>query len=486
MSRKLQVILFLLLAALCSPTYAKTLYVDGASGNDTVSYADNSIDRPWRTIGRAAWGSTNRDAPNATQAAQAGDTVIVRAGTYTTSGTGNRWGVAYRTANSGRSGAPIVFEADGTVILTLSSSRGPVIGASGFDGPSRDYITWRGFTVFEANAPSSPDTGVAVLAGTIGSTIEDCVLDGNGDPGHGDNHPGVRIEWGRHVVVRNCRISNFRTSVVNGNNGAGIQVYNSGNVLIEHNEISDSGSGIFLKAPGAQPDAPIARFVIRNNYVHGISGSGIAVHRSPNTANEPVHVYHNIVTNSGIGLNIWGFDGGSTDPRNVKFVNNTIVNNGTGILIPYGVVSDAGHVIFNNIIANSGEYAINYGGANVRIGTPHIDFQHNLYDGNARFGIVYTTNQTFSSWQSSFQQDSANPASRQAATLFVNSGSHDFRLLDTSPAIDAGIDILDLNRNGSTTDRVTIGAYISGTETIGLTSGERIAPPSAPRDITID
>ena len=486
MLRKLHFITVMLLAVLCSPAYAKTLYVDGSSGNDAVSYSDNSAEAPWRTIGRAAWGSTNRDAPNASQAAQAGDIVIVRAGTYSTSGTGSRWGVAYRTANSGRSGAPIVFQADGTVVLTLTSSRGPVIGASGFDGPRRDYITWRGFTVFEANAPSTPDTGVAVLAGTIGSTIEDCVLDGNGDPGFGDNHPGVRIEWSENVSVRNCLIYNFRTSGVNGHNGAGIQIYNSGNVTLEQNEIHSSGSGIFLKAPGADSSAPLARFVVRNNYIHNISGSGIAVLRSPNTPQEPILVYQNIVRDSNFCVTIWAFDRGSTDARNAKIVNNTVYNCNVGVWVSNDLVDNAGHLVQNNIVHGSREYAVNFAGAVSNLSQPRIHFKHNLFYNNSRFAIVHTSNHSLSSWRSTFGQDSGQPASLEANPLFVSASSGDFRLQSNSPALSAGIDYLDLNRNGSTSDTVTLGAYVTGNEVIGRTSGGFPNPPAAPDDVSVE
>lgn len=43
---------------------AKDLYVDGSSGSDSTTYANNNANNPWRTIGKAAWGSTNRNGPN--------------------------------------------------------------------------------------------------------------------------------------------------------------------------------------------------------------------------------------------------------------------------------------------------------------------------------------------------------------------------------------------------------------------------------------
>jgi len=76
-----------ILTALCalfllaSSASAADLYVS-AAGNDALSRAQNSAETPWRTIGRAAWGSTNRGAMNSAEAAQAGDVVHVAGGTY--------------------------------------------------------------------------------------------------------------------------------------------------------------------------------------------------------------------------------------------------------------------------------------------------------------------------------------------------------------------------------------------------------------------
>jgi hypothetical protein len=63
-------------------TTGRTLYVNSATGNDAVSYLQNSEATPWRTIGRAAWGSANRSTPNQAEAARAGDTVLIASGTY--------------------------------------------------------------------------------------------------------------------------------------------------------------------------------------------------------------------------------------------------------------------------------------------------------------------------------------------------------------------------------------------------------------------
>jgi hypothetical protein len=99
---------FTLLAALASPSYAANWYVDngrGRGGND--NNAGTSLARPFRTIGKAA------------AVAKAGDTVLVRTGTY-------RETVVPR--NSGRAGAPIVFQPYRNEAVTLSGAHASQAG----------------------------------------------------------------------------------------------------------------------------------------------------------------------------------------------------------------------------------------------------------------------------------------------------------------------------------------------------------------------
>ena len=53
-----------------------------------------------------------------------------------------------------------------------------------------------------------------------------------------------------------------------------------------------------------------------------------------------------------------------------------------------------------------------------------------------------------------------------------------------SPAINAGRDILDLDGDGSTTDTITLGAYITGDEIIGLGGSGGVEPEDPPGDVT--
>ena len=62
-------------------------------------------------------------------------------------------------------------------------------------------------------------------------------------------------------------------------------------------------------------------------------------------------------------------------------------------------------------------------------------------------------------------------------------GASDFRLQGGSPALNAGIDYLDLDGDASTTDAINIGAYVTGSETFGVdgSSGMNYTGIAGPR-----
>jgi hypothetical protein len=167
-------------------------------------------------------------------------------------------------------------------------------------------------------------------------------------------------------------------------------------------------------------------------------------------------------------------------PVNAKFVNNTVDNctRGVSVVWPSYLL---GNVFWNNIVTNSTEYAIfvYVGDSDTHIAEKtHIDFEHNLYYTFPTFSNV-NTNKSFSTWKANYTQDSASPASLNSNPLYVDGTNHNFRLCTAngvpladcsgaSPARNAGIDILDLDNDGSPTDTITMGAYITGNEIIGI------------------
>jgi hypothetical protein len=459
---------------------AKALHVCATGGSDTVTYAGNSERTPWATIGRAVWGSPNRNTPTAAEAAQAGDVVRVCAGTYAHGGVSTyiddravRYTPLYNPVNEGTNDKPIVIEGTGTVTLALTSGRGPVIGSL-----SRNYVTWKGFTIDEANAPSRGDTGPVVVAGNetrdvVGVRLEYLTVIGDPKTLPDDNHTGIRLQYTSRVVIANNRIYGFRNGPRNNDaNAAGIQLYFSDGTVIEHNHVSDCGSGVFLKAMHSSRAVdqtfdwlPDEGWVVRFNLIENVV-NGIAYHVVPAVAEKPAQIYQNVIRNSGTGIRLWTFDVPAKQPRHAKFVNNTLHGNQTAFSIgPAKLVAGAGHTFRNNVVTGGGTAIYTEG--ETTIGKSEIDFEHNLYDGYETFGVV-GDRLSFGTFKSSFKQDAAGRGSLNKDPLFVNARASDLRLKSNSPAVGAGVDMLDLDRDGDKTDSITLGAYITGTEVIGI------------------
>ncbi len=463
---------------------AKTLYVNGSTGNDSTSYAANSSTTPWRSIGRAAWGSTNRSAPNGNEAARAGDVVRISAGTYTTVGnlTGGGFGrfdVAYNPVNEGVAGSPIRFEAVGTVVLTYSNGAGPMIGSN-----ERDNIEWSGFTISETTAPTRSDTGPVIFFNVTGGSIESSVLTGNPNwtARVGDNYSGVRLEDARGVRIANNRIRDYGGQSLDRNHN-GIETYRAFPLTIENNEITNCGAGIYLKA--VRPDGTgIDNVIVRYN-VFVNSRWGLHVLQQPMTQQRPLLAYQNLFVNQREAA-FWinQFDNGVQNARWVRFFNNTIVSNATSGLVS-GIATfnaatypaGSNFLMWNNIVVG-GTHSVRQDTTNVALSNSkdRHDFEHNVYFGfSSGFGDLGGNNVSLSVWQSTYGQDAANAAAIQADPRFVNPSAGDYRLQSTSPARTIGRALYGIGGgNGAV---IPAGAYITGSEAIGPTTGYTPPPP---------
>jgi hypothetical protein len=147
----------------------------------SVTYANNSAESPWRTVARSAWGSTSFLSPNQSQAARAGDTVLISGGIYWETGNpqGGRFTVSLNPANSGTLAQPIIFREVGSVEIRLTAGvRGGMIGSNG-----RHSIIWDNFIIDDYYGGSTSDTGPVVFSGNCRNCqIINCLdLNHNGD-----------------------------------------------------------------------------------------------------------------------------------------------------------------------------------------------------------------------------------------------------------------------------------------------------------------
>lgn len=437
---------------------AKILYVDGASGSDSVSYAANSSSQPWRSVGRAVWGSASYGSQNAAEGARAGDTVIVAAGIYETSaGTGRRYDPIYNPVNSGTATAPITIKAatPGTVSLrsSQSSQAQPIVGAY-----NRSWIVWDGFVLDERFIPTTADTGPVVVWESQNVVIQNLIIRGF-SRGWADNHNGIRIERVNNVTLRGNVISGYNDGP-SGMNGSAITLYYAQAATVESNDIYDSNTGVFVKGMN---DGPIT---IRKNLIHNV-GTGILFGGiGTATASNGARAYSNIIYGCYSCIAFIGYD--NVSPANVVIANNTLVNANSSIGADGGAILYRGGYggyrnirVVNNVIASSRVGAVAWENQ-----ISQVTMSNNAYHLNGAIGeIAGSRYATLQQWLLGTGKDAGG--SLQTDPLFTNLAGMDLRLQSGSPLLGAGVDILDLNGNGATTDRVNIGAYAIGNEVIG-------------------
>lgn len=460
----------ILASVLSTPVLAKTLYVNANTGNDTVTYDQNSSDRPWRTIGRAAWGSTDRENPNSQQAARAGDVVLIAPGVYWETGdrNGGRFTVSLNPVNDGEAGNPITFRGEGLVYIRLQAGyRGGMIGCNG-----RNYIVWDNFQIDDYYGGSTSDTGPVIFSGHA-RFCQIINSDVKGHPGSyyhgyptfGGNYRGISLEPAHNILIRNNRIHNFR----GGQNEAGIMAYDSNDNRIENNELFGNGQGIFIK--GIHPGSTQARNIIRFNIVRNNSSGGIRVLSAQDTL-----VYQNVVINND-EMGLWA---GFFESTRSQFVNNTVVGNGRAI-VPQG--NGLVDVLFHGNIIVGNEHAI-HNWDQTTPSTQDIRFSRNLYFANETHAVYLSGSYSLTNWQLQFGLDEG---SIEADPLFVDQANGDFRLRAGSAARALGRDILGLTPGGTAATPIPAGAYITGEENIGPSGLDPLAAePLAPTDVGVE
>ncbi len=453
-------LILILLLFISNIVEAKQLYVNDSTGNDATTYANNDSDNPWLTIGRAAWGSTNRAVPVSGEAAAAGDTVNVIAGTYDDStAVGERFDPIYNPVNAGSSGNPITFLAVGNVVLTSSTSGDgePLIGAF-----QKNYITWDGFYLDEANINTAPDTGPVVAWGCTHTTIQNCTIIGVYFAWN-DNHVGIYTADADDVTIYNNNISKFRffANTNDSQNCAGIMMYTSDRMTIYNNTIHDCGSGMYIKVGNTGP------YYIYYNLIYNCGAEGIHVQQV--TSGE---IYQNVIRDSLNGLEIQSF-AADFGPDNLDIVNNTIDNiTGDQGAFYISSVQFCDNVrVFNNIFSNNNRSISAPNTADAGLGSAVISFEHNhYYNSTTTLARTSDGNRTLATWKSTVGHETVvgnGRAGEESDPQYVDVGNDNYRLTVGANPEDGGVDILDLDNDASTVDSIHRGAYITGNEQIG-------------------
>jgi hypothetical protein len=486
----------LLVLAWASPALAaKTLYVDIATGNDATTYSANDVNNKWATLCRALKGVTNcQGTAVPLQAADDGDTIVVTPGVYSGAGSNSRLTPAHFPTNDGSVGLPITIQATGGVVeIRLSSGAGPAFGCR-----NNSYVTWTAdatgsWLVNEDHIPVVPDTGPVVLSSSDHCIVERAVVDGFSVdyPGTGgDNHVGIRIEFCDDCEVSNNTIDGIGSieGVAPGvqayrQNDAGIMMYSSNRVLIEHNEISTVGTGIYIKdlaADTGTQDANIVRF----NWIHDSNVHGIFIGKD-----EDGRIYQNLIEDSGecVHFRDLADSAGTEDddyPLRTIVANNTCytVVSGIGLSGAYGLTTDvqfAGNIVLavTTMIAGfDSDYDL----------PGDIDFEHNVYRGTySPFAQLDATTRTFATWKSTYTKDSAAVLSITTDPLFLGgTPCRGYELHAASPARALSVDVADIDNDANTSETVHAGACQTGSEVFGVEGTESEPDPDPEPDPT--
>lgn len=498
MLRRLHALVVLL--AVATPAAAADLYVNNSGSpacDDGTSKASNSAEAPWCTILRAVVGSTTRSSPNAGEAADAGDTVYVTGGTYDytgtcTAGSSCRFDVLYNPVNEGSSGNMIRVVCLGTCTTTADAWNGPVLGSNG-----RDFVWWYANRVSGAiwnvpvcfenpaagddcgtgTAAAVPDTGAVVIANATSAWVEGFNITGTAPATYVDNVNGVRIEDATDARVLNTRIRDITRTGDYNHNQSCVTIYDSPSAIVEHLDCANAGSGVFFKdnnSAGTAHGGTIVRFSRIDSVNEGIAHSLVGP-LSVETGG--ARIYQNLLTNVN---NCWRVVGDDDDgPEDEWFINNTCVTVAQAAYDIGTTLDMAGARVWNNIVTSSADVIIVAEAA--MFADTVIDFEHNVYaDLLADFFNPSGTDQSFATFVATYaDQEQAAPASTVSDPLFANAAGGDYRLCTAagvphascsgaSPAIGRGVDALDLDGDSSTSDTINAGAYVSGSEVIGL------------------
>jgi Right handed beta helix region len=424
----------LLIASAMNGNAQRTLYVEYSS--NTVY--DGTEAKPYPNLFRA------------NEAAQAGDTFLIKdtGGAYVNS-TGTP---ILNITKSGTVSQPIIFKnyPGHTPIIQTSDSHWQGIFING------SYVTIDGLTVKGRSASqtltaalgqgkscTNPTGSLEAKYNTNGIQVDGRVS--------GNNPTGVKYH---HITIKNCTVYEC--------GGSGIQILQADYITIENNKCYNNAwysiyapSGISIYQPYRFDELTITKIIVRNNICYGnrmyvpwptasckfTDGNGIIIDDTKHTqAGSTLGSYtgrtlvaNNIVYNNG-GSGIHSFAS-----EHVDIINNTAYLNSQTPEIDNGEIfpQDSNDVkIFNNILVAASDQKIN----------SNLDNETNYYDYNLHFGGNSTA------------LTGVNPIIGDPK--FSNAAGADFRLQETSPAINAGIATF----NGvaaPTTD------FINGTRPIG-------------------
>lgn len=403
----------------CAAAPADTYYVD----REHPAASDNNPgieDLPWKTIIHAA------------EVAQAGDTVLIKAGIYADGDV--------VVANSGAPGQEIVFSA------YPGDEREAVIRGFAFLSTGNSHITVRNLKLLETERygirfegpedPADPPATNILIAGnhtydTCSSGISIWGVDWEENPGDYDNIRDVVIEdnllelgtngcsneiitvanGAVNITVRNNEIRLGDPNMEGGDEGIDFKEGVRDSAIYGNYIHNLSDKAIYIDGGSDPRDPQITNIQIYNNVMTNLPSAGIVVTTEGLGDVDGVLIFNNVVFNvTGDGYRVYDHPGGNQaggTVRNVTMINNTAYNTGTevggGFRVDHPTAS--GIIFRNNIAWNNNDYDMR--------GEAGTIMQNNLC---REPGCL-------------IQEDPA----------FASAAANDFRLTAQSPALDQGL-----------------------------------------------
>jgi hypothetical protein len=349
---------------------ANTYYVAPTGGSDSNAGTEAA---PFATVGKAQ------------SVASAGDTVLIRGGRFTFSGSGTV-GVAF--SKSGTASAPInYFAYPGEVPVFDLTSLSPANRVTGLDVHC-NYIHLRGLEVMGVHQYQSGQDSWGVRIQGNGNVIENC-------NSHNNDAPGFFITSGADNLILNCDSHNNYDYLESGGSGDGFGCHSSGggNVLRGCRAFDNSDDGFdFINASGSCTVEQ--SFSFRNGWVPPDSKNGTPGAAAGNGAGFKAGGYgsppqvpstgaatHTVQQCVSVGNRAQGFYA-NHHPGRINFYNNTAYNNPAN----FNMLSDSGypssHVIRNNVAFGTGGTISNLNGGtdtfnswNLSVSVSTADFQ---------------------------------------------------------------------------------------------------------------
>jgi hypothetical protein len=428
------------------------------------------------------------DLPTALSTVAAGGIIGVLPGTYTGTNTNSRVTPAWLVPASGTESQPITvvakYPASTNVGGSVSELRGGgTVNGSGcpaFGVLNQSWVNWIGFYVSEFNSTTTTDTGCVNIWSAFDCSIRRCHILMNDGYIPEDNKPAIRVENTSRNVIADNLIVDADGPAGFGDNQAAIETYVTGNLTIENNHFLNCGCAIHTKSNsefdnnGFTPTEWRGPITIRKNLFTNNARS-IATGRCYSGYDNPVYqnIFNGLRKSDGqhMYFRYYEPEAGITtgdEIKRFKFQNNTFYTNGSEHIhfIP-GTTLGLGNAFWNNICAGTSQNIVyTEGGGGQEFDQTTWDAEHNCYHGYTGFGNIAMAGVTLAQYKSTYGQDSASPAAINSDPLFTNAASGDFTLQGGSPCLTLGRDLLGLS--GTVNATIPAGAYITGTEVIGV------------------